>query len=110
MTGHFTARLGVVKSKDGKVFTEAREIKDRWKGYTEDLYRRDANMQDVFQEVPFSQEPIVTENEIKTAMRSIANEKSAGVDNIPIELFKSVGDEAVRLLTVLCQKIWKTSR
>ena len=40
LTGKSTARLAVIKDEDGKILTESEEIKDRWKRYCEELYRR----------------------------------------------------------------------
>ena len=44
---------------------------------------------------------------MKEALRHISNRKSAGCDGIPIELLKAGGEEAVKVMTVLCNCIWK---
>ena len=31
--------MGAVKDRDGMVLTEAEDIKKRWQGYTEELYK-----------------------------------------------------------------------
>ena len=41
------------------------------------------------------------------ALRHISNRKSAGCDGIPIELLKAGGEEAVKVMTGLCNCIWK---
>ena len=37
--GKFHARMGTVKDRNSKDLTEAQEIKKRWHGYMEDLFR-----------------------------------------------------------------------
>ena len=38
--GTFHARMGTIKDRNGKDLTEAGEIKKRWQGYTEHLYKK----------------------------------------------------------------------
>ena len=40
-------------------------------------------------------------------MSTQANGKTAGCDNIPIELIKEGGEEAVKVITRLCNMIWQ---
>ena len=44
---------------------------------------------------------------MKEALRHIYNRKSAGCDGIPIERLKAGGEEAVKVMTGLCNCIWK---
>ena len=37
--GNFHAKMGSIKDRNGKDLTEAKEIKKRWQGYTEELYK-----------------------------------------------------------------------
>ena len=37
----FHAKMGSIKDKNGRDLTEAEEVKKRWQGYTEELYRKD---------------------------------------------------------------------
>ena len=39
LKGTFHARMGVIKHKNSKKLTEAKEIKNRWQEYTKELYR-----------------------------------------------------------------------
>ena len=38
--GTFHARMGTIKDRNGQDLTEAGEIKKRWQGYTEHLYKK----------------------------------------------------------------------
>ena len=54
-------------------------------------------------------EPDILECEVKWALESITMKKSSGGDGIPVELFKILKDDAVKVLHLICQKIWKLS-
>ena len=45
------------------------------------------------------------EYEVKWALRSTAINKGSGCDEIPAELFKSLKDDAIKVLHSLCQQI-----
>ena len=64
--------------------------------------QRGPNATDSFNENIYEDEPEVKEIELKEALRHISNRKSAGCDGIPIELLKDGGEEAVKVLTGLC--------
>jgi exonuclease III len=110
ITGKFTPRIGGIKSEHGKNLAEDLEIKKRWQEYTEELYKRDTDMTEVFSEMEFDREPMVLESEVRKALNEIKNNKAAGSDGMPIELLKAAGDEGIKTLTALCQHIWRTGR
>ena len=58
----------------------------------------------------YEDEPEVMEIEVKEAFRHISNLKSAVCDGIPIELLKAGGEEAVKVMTGLCNCIWKREK
>ena len=52
----------------------------------------------------------IRECEVKWALGVISMNKASGGDGIPVELFKILKDNAVKVLHVICQKIWKTQQ
>ena len=40
-------KMGLIKDRNGMDLTEAEDIKKRWQEYTEELYKRDLNDQDI---------------------------------------------------------------
>ena len=84
MKGPYSARCGAMKLSTGMVVTEEKEVKEIWQQYTEELYRRDPNATDSFNEDIYEDEPEVMETEVKEALIHISNRKSAGCDVIPI--------------------------
>ena len=52
-------------------------------------------------------EPEILECEVKWALGSITTNKASGGDGIPVELFQTLEDDAVKVLHSICQQIWK---
>ena len=55
-------------------------------------------------------EPDILECEVKWALGSITTNKASGGDGIPVELFKILKDDAVKVLHSICQQVWKTQQ
>ena len=53
-------------------------------------------------------EPDILECEVKWALESIIMNKASGGDGIWVELFQILKDDAVKVLHLICQQIWKT--
>ena len=53
-------------------------------------------------------EPDILECEVMWALESIITNKVSGGDEIPVELFQILKDDAVKVLYSMCQQIWKT--
>ena len=55
-------------------------------------------------------EPDILEWEVKWALGSITMNKATGGDEMPVELFQILKDDAVKVLHSICQQIWKTQQ
>ena len=90
--------------------TEAEDIKKMWQEYTEELYKKDLYDPDNHSGVITHThlEPDILECEVKWALGSITMNKASGGDEIPVELFQILKDDAVKVLHSKCQQIWKT--
>ena len=73
-----------------------------WPFYKKDLHDRD-NHDGVITHL----EPDILECEVEWALGSITTNKASGDDGIPVELFQILKVDAVKLLSSMCQKIWK---
>ena len=76
----------------------------------EDLYGKDLNELENYNGVVSHPEPDILDCEVKWALRSIAVNKASGCDGIPVELFKTLKDDAIKVLHSICQQIWKTQQ
>ena len=88
--------------------TEAKDIKERWQEYIGELYRKDLHYQDNNDGVITHLEPDILECEVKWTLGSITTNNASGGDEIPDELFHILKDDALKVLHLICQQIWRT--
>ena len=74
--------------------TEAEDIEKRQQEYTEELYKKGLNDPDNHDGVITHLEPDTLECELKWALGSITTNKASEGDEIPVELFQILKDEA----------------
>ena len=106
----FHAKMGSIKDRNGKDLREAEDIKKRRQEYTEELYKKYLHDPDNHDGVITNLDPDILECEVKWALESITTNKASGGDEIPIELFQILKDDAVKVLHSICQQIWKTQQ
>ena len=107
--GIFHAKMGLKKDRNGMDLREAEDIKKRWQEHT-DLYKKDRHDPDNHDGVITHLEPDILKCEVKWASESITMNKASGGDGMPVELFQTVKDDAVKVLHSICQQIWKTQQ
>ena len=102
--------MGLIKDRNGMDLTEAEDIKKKWQEYTEELYKEDLHNPDNHDGVITCLESDILECEVKWAIGYITRNKASGGDGIPVELFQSLKDNAVKVLHSICPQIWKTQQ
>ena len=100
--------MGTKKDRNGMDLTEAENIKKRWQEHTEELYKKNLHDPDNHDGVITHREPDILECKVKWALGSITTSKATGGDEIPVELFQILKDDALKVLHSICQQIWKT--
>ena len=93
--------------------TEARNIKKRQQEYTEKLYKKNLDKNDLpdnHNGVITHLEPDILEWEVKWTTGSITKNKASRGDGILIELFQILKDDAVKVLHSICQQMWTTQQ
>ena len=108
--GTFNAKMGTIKDRNSMDLTETEDVKKRWQEYTEELYKKDLHDPDNHNGVITHLEPDILECEVKWALGSITMNKASGGDGIPVELFQILKDDAVKVLHLIYQQIWKTQQ
>ena len=86
------------------------DIKKRWQQYTEELYKKDLHDPDNHDGVITHLEPNILECEVKWDLGNITTNKASRGDEIPVELFKILKDDAVKVLHSICQQIGKSQQ
>ena len=97
--------MRTIKDKNGRDLIYGEEIKKRWKGYTEEVYKKDLNEPDYNDGMVSHPEPDILEYKVKWALRSTAINKASGYDRMPVNLFKTLKDDAIKVLHSICQQI-----
>ena len=90
--------------------TKAEGIKKRWQEYTEELYKKDLHDPDNHDGVITDLEPDILDCEVKGPLGSIIMNKASRCDEILVDLFQILKDDAVKVLHIMCQLIWKTQQ
>ena len=78
-----------IKDRNGMDLTEAEDIKERWREYTEELNKKGPHDPGNHNSVITHLEQDILVCEVKWALGSITMNKASGGDGIPVELFKS---------------------
>ena len=69
--------------------------------------KKNLNEPDYYDGVVSHPESDFLESEVKWALGSTSVNKASGCDGIPVELFKTLKDDAIKVLHSICQQIWK---
>ena len=85
--------------------TAAEDTKKRWQEYTEELYTKDLHDPANHDGEVTHLEPDILKCEVKWALGSITMNNASGGDEIPVELFQILKDDAVEVLHSICQQI-----
>ena len=76
----------------------------------EELYKKDPHDPDNHDGMITHLESDILECKVKWALGNIITNKASGGDRIPVELFRVLKDDAVKMLHSVCQQIWKTQQ
>ena len=76
----------------------------------EELYKKDLNDPDNHYGVITHLESDILECKVKWALGSITMNKASGGNGISDDLFQILKDDAVKVLHLICQQIWKTQQ
>ena len=95
--GMFHAKRGTIKDRNGMDLTEAEDIK-KWQEYTKELYKKDLHDPDNHDGVTIHLVSDILECEVMWTLGSITMNKASGGDEIPVELFQILKDNAIKVL------------
>ena len=98
-----------IKDEDGKILTSMEEILERWAKFYIELYD-DLN---ICEPLPTNDKLPITpikKSEIISTINRLSSGKSPGIDNIHSEFVKAGGDDMVRILYTLFNRILETGQ
>uniref|UniRef100_A0AAR2JL50 ribonuclease H n=1 Tax=Pygocentrus nattereri TaxID=42514 RepID=A0AAR2JL50_PYGNA len=110
--GKDVQQVRLIKDREGNVLVSVERVLSRWKEYFEELMneenereRRTTGGEIVDQEVQR-----INKVEVRAALKRIKNGKAVGPDDIPVEVWRCLGEKAVDFLTRLFNKILESER
>jgi len=96
-----------IKSEDGDVLVKDEEIMKRWQTYFTRLMNEEnpREAREEVQEYNLDEIEAFTEAEVRSALKKMKNGKAVGPDNLPIEVWKCLGEEGITFLCEMLNKI-----
>ncbi|XP_051806753.1 uncharacterized protein LOC127534762 [Acanthochromis polyacanthus] len=100
-------QVRVIKDKDGSVLTGANSMMGRWKEYFEELMNEENERERRVEEVTVVDQEVakISKDEVRRALKRMKSGKALGPDDIPVEVWKCLGEIAVEFLTGLFNRI-----
>ncbi|XP_037930779.1 uncharacterized protein LOC119665622 [Teleopsis dalmanni] len=114
LTQGFKPGASTCKDENGNLVTDTQNVLKVWKEHFSKLLSGDDNINSAIEEMP-SVSPIENDdveipppshNEVRVAIQRLKNNKAAGADGLPAELFKAGGDMLIRCMHQLICRIW----
>ncbi|XP_061629993.1 uncharacterized protein LOC133478218 [Phyllopteryx taeniolatus] len=97
----------VIKDRDGNMLTGASSVLARWEEYFEELMNEENEREGRVEEASVVDQEVamISKGEVRKALKRMKNEKAVGPDDIPLEVWKHLGEVAVEFLTSLFNRI-----
>ncbi|KAK2890506.1 hypothetical protein Q8A73_018806 [Channa argus] len=110
--GKDVQQVRVIKDKDGNVLTGASSVMGRWKEYFEELMNEENERERRVEEVTVVKQEVakISKSEVRRTLKRMKSGKAVGPDDIPVEVWKCLGEVAVEFLTSLFNKILESER
>lgn len=108
ITRQFKAKTWAVENSAGESVTDIKLIVKVWEDYCKSLFTDSPNATDATISYPSQREPCILREEVAAAIKHLKRGKAVGVDEIPIEVIRDMGDIGVDIMHIICTKIWDT--
>ncbi|KAM2275044.1 hypothetical protein ACFX1S_044777 [Malus domestica] len=106
-----------IKDEDGKVIATENAVKDRWRSYFHNLFNEGHERSASLWELSNSEEcrnyyfyRRIRKEEVVVALKKMKHRKAVGPNDIPIEVWKVLGETGITWLTDLFNKILKMKK
>ncbi|KAK3569677.1 hypothetical protein QTP86_002626 [Hemibagrus guttatus] len=97
----------VIKDRDGRVLTSEESVQRRWKEYFEELMNEENEREKRIEGVNSVEQKVdkIRKDEVRKALKMMKSGKAVGPDDIPVEVWKCLGEAAVEFLVSLFNRI-----
>ena len=105
--GKDVQHVRVIKDENGNVMVNSEAVLKRWKEYFEKLMNEENNRDPRTEEEEMVNEEIicVSREEVKNALRRMKKGKAVGPDELPVEVWKCMGEMGIKFLTRLFNRL-----
>ncbi|KAK3569080.1 hypothetical protein QTP86_022114, partial [Hemibagrus guttatus] len=110
--GKDVQQVRVIKDRDGRVLTSEESVQRRWKEYFEELMNEEDEREKRVEEVNSVEQKVdkIRKDEVRKALKRMKSGKAVGPDDIPVEVWKCLGEAAVEFLTSLFNRVLESKR
>ncbi|KAK3545555.1 hypothetical protein QTP70_008158 [Hemibagrus guttatus] len=105
--GKDVQQVRVIKDRDGRVLTSEESVQRRWKEYFEQLMNEENEREKRVEGVNSVEQKVdkIRKDEVRKALKRMKSGKAVGPDDIPVEVWKCLGEAAVEFLTSLFNRV-----
>ncbi|KAK3541669.1 hypothetical protein QTP86_000342, partial [Hemibagrus guttatus] len=105
--GKDVQQVRVIKDRDGRVLTSEESVQRRWKEYFEELMNEENEREKRVEGVNSVEQKVdkIRKDEVRKALKRMKSEKAVGPDDIPVEVWKCLGEAAVEFLASLFNRV-----
>ncbi|KAK3508269.1 hypothetical protein QTP70_018021 [Hemibagrus guttatus] len=98
--GKDVQQVRVIKDRDERVLTSEESVQRRWKEYFEELMNEENEREKRVEGVNSVEQKVdkIRKDEVRKALKRMKSEKAVGPDDIPVEVWKCLGEAAVEFL------------
>ena len=104
--GKDVQHVRVIKDENGNVMVNSEAVLKRWKEYFEKLINEENNRDPRTEEAELVNEEVnCVSREVKNALRRMKKGKAVGPDELPVEVWKCMGEMGIEFLTRLFNRL-----
>ncbi|KAK3532154.1 hypothetical protein QTP86_009025 [Hemibagrus guttatus] len=110
--GKDVQQVRVIKDRDGRVLTSEESVQRRWKEYFEELMNEENEREKRVEGVNSVEQKVdkIRKDEVRKALKRMKSGKAVGPDDIPVEVWKCLGESAVEFLANLFNRVLESER
>ncbi|KAK3549613.1 hypothetical protein QTP86_005350 [Hemibagrus guttatus] len=105
--GKDVQQVRVIKDRDGRVLTSEESVQRRWKEYFEELMNEENEREKRVEGVNSVEQKVdkIRKDEVRKALKRMKSGKAVGPDDIPVDVWKCLGEAAVEFLANLFNRV-----
>ncbi|KAK3535166.1 hypothetical protein QTP70_004821 [Hemibagrus guttatus] len=110
--GKDVQQVRVIKDRDGRVLTSEESVQRRWKEYFEELMNEENEREKRVEGVNSVEQEVdkIRKDEVRKALKRMKSGKAVGPDDIPVEVWKCLGEAAVEFLASLFNRVLESEK